>query len=64
MNKQIGDKLDVFAKEATLADAKRVNGLRAVFGEVGFCSFDIVGQSFTIVSIQYALFSLFFPSFF
>lgn len=34
VNKQIGDKLDVFAKEATLADAKRVNGLRAVFGEI------------------------------
>lgn len=34
MNEQIKAELDVFAKEATLADAKRVYGLRAVFGEV------------------------------
>ncbi|XP_042501515.1 alanine--tRNA ligase-like [Macadamia integrifolia] len=34
VNKQIKDELDVFAKEATLADAKRIFGLRAVFGEV------------------------------
>lgn len=34
VNDQIKAELDVFAKEATLADAKRVNGLRAVFGEV------------------------------
>jgi len=26
--------LDVSAKEVTLAEAKRINGLRAVFGEV------------------------------
>ncbi|KAK2664774.1 hypothetical protein Ddye_003348 [Dipteronia dyeriana] len=34
VNEQIKAELDVFAKEATLADAKRINGLRAVFGEV------------------------------
>lgn len=34
VNEQIKAELDVFAKEAALVDAKRVNGLRAVFGEV------------------------------
>ncbi|KAJ4974414.1 hypothetical protein NE237_007588 [Protea cynaroides] len=34
VNKQIKDELDIFSKEATLADAKRISGLRAVFGEV------------------------------
>ncbi|XP_043696379.1 alanine--tRNA ligase-like isoform X1 [Telopea speciosissima] len=34
VNKQIMDELTVFAKEATLAAAKRIVGLRAVFGEV------------------------------
>ncbi|PON41707.1 Alanine-tRNA ligase, class IIc [Parasponia andersonii] len=34
VNEQIKAELDVFGKEATLADAKRINGLRAVFGEV------------------------------
>ncbi|BAT91088.1 hypothetical protein VIGAN_06239400 [Vigna angularis var. angularis] len=34
VNEQIKAELDVSAKEATLADAKRINGLRAVFGEV------------------------------
>ncbi|KAK9101751.1 hypothetical protein Sjap_019005 [Stephania japonica] len=34
VNEQIKDKLDVFSKEVTLADAKRIVGLRAVFGEV------------------------------
>ncbi|CAI9755291.1 unnamed protein product [Fraxinus pennsylvanica] len=34
VNEQIKDELDVFSKETKLADAKRVNGLRAVFGEV------------------------------
>ncbi|KAK9141492.1 hypothetical protein Syun_010892 [Stephania yunnanensis] len=34
VNEQIQDKLEVFAKEVTLADAKRIVGLRAVFGEV------------------------------
>lgn len=34
MNEQIKSELDVFSKEARLADAKHVNGLRAVFGEV------------------------------
>lgn len=36
MNEQIKDELPVFAKEAALEDAKRINGLRAVFGEVNF----------------------------
>lgn len=34
VNEQIKAELDVFSKEATLAEAKRINGLRAVFGEV------------------------------
>lgn len=34
VNDQIKAELDVFANEATLADAKRITGLRAVFGEV------------------------------
>ncbi|KAJ8747823.1 hypothetical protein K2173_012412 [Erythroxylum novogranatense] len=34
VNEQIKSELDVFSKEATLAEAKRINGLRAVFGEV------------------------------
>lgn len=39
VNEQIEAELDVFAKEATLTDAKRINGLRAVFGEVSYSSF-------------------------
>ncbi|KAF6149271.1 hypothetical protein GIB67_026127 [Kingdonia uniflora] len=34
VNKQIKDELGVYAKEVDLADAKRIVGLRAVFGEV------------------------------
>ncbi|XP_021735180.1 alanine--tRNA ligase-like [Chenopodium quinoa] len=34
VNEQIKAELDVYAKEAKLTDAKRVNGLRAVFGEI------------------------------
>nr|XP_043618703.1 alanine--tRNA ligase [Erigeron canadensis] len=34
VNEQIKAELDVSAKEASLADAMRINGLRAVFGEV------------------------------
>ncbi|XP_027355094.1 alanine--tRNA ligase isoform X1 [Abrus precatorius] len=34
VNDQIKAELDVSAKEATLAEAKSINGLRAVFGEV------------------------------
>jgi alanyl-tRNA synthetase len=34
VNEQIDAKLDVYAKEVSLADAKQINGLRAVFGEV------------------------------
>ena len=36
MNQQIKDELDVYASEIKLEDAKRINGLRAVFGEVSF----------------------------
>lgn len=36
VNKQIKAEMDVFSQEATLSDAKRVKGLRAVFGEVSF----------------------------
>ncbi|XP_015900832.3 alanine--tRNA ligase [Ziziphus jujuba] len=34
VNEQIKDELEVFAKEANLGEAMRINGLRAVFGEV------------------------------
>ncbi|WVZ64369.1 hypothetical protein U9M48_013893 [Paspalum notatum var. saurae] len=34
VNQQIKDELDVYASEIKLADAKRINGLRAVFGEI------------------------------
>ncbi|KAL8534787.1 hypothetical protein ACS0TY_010716 [Phlomoides rotata] len=34
VNEQIKSELDVFSKETRLADAKHINGLRAVFGEV------------------------------
>ncbi|KAL0803911.1 hypothetical protein Bca101_096401 [Brassica carinata] len=34
VNKQIKDELDVFSKESVLSEAKRIKGLRAVFGEV------------------------------
>ncbi|KAJ4815648.1 Alanine--tRNA ligase [Rhynchospora pubera] len=34
VNKQIKDELDVYAQEVTLVSAKRINGLRAVFGEI------------------------------
>ncbi|KAG8390518.1 hypothetical protein BUALT_Bualt01G0091700 [Buddleja alternifolia] len=34
VNEQIEAELDVFSKNTRLADAKRINGLRAVFGEV------------------------------
>ncbi|KAH9313613.1 hypothetical protein KI387_022240, partial [Taxus chinensis] len=34
VNQQIKDELDVYAKEAGLMEAKRILGLRAVFGEV------------------------------
>ncbi|KAL1813606.1 alanine--tRNA ligase isoform X2 [Daucus carota subsp. sativus] len=34
VNEQIKAELDVYSKEANLSEAKRVNGLRAVFGEV------------------------------
>ncbi|KAG1327523.1 putative Alanine--tRNA ligase [Cocos nucifera] len=34
VNQQIKDELDVYAKEASLAAAKQITGLRAVFGEI------------------------------
>ncbi|OAY82969.1 Alanine--tRNA ligase [Ananas comosus] len=34
VNQQIKDALDVYASEANLADARRITGLRAVFGEI------------------------------
>ncbi|XP_065865617.1 alanine--tRNA ligase isoform X2 [Euphorbia lathyris] len=34
VNNQIKAELEVYAKEVTLSEAKRINGLRAVFGEV------------------------------
>ncbi|CAO2165023.1 unnamed protein product [Urochloa humidicola] len=34
VNQQIKDELDVYAHEIKLEDAKRINGLRAVFGEI------------------------------
>ncbi|VFQ73750.1 unnamed protein product [Cuscuta campestris] len=34
VNEQIEAEMDVFSQEATLTDAKRIKGLRAVFGEV------------------------------
>lgn len=36
VNQQIEDELGVYALEIKLEDAKRINGLRAVFGEVSF----------------------------
>ena len=36
VNEQIKAEMDVFSEEAKLADARRINGLRAVFGEVSF----------------------------
>ena len=42
VNEQINAELDVFSKEASLADAKSINGLRAVFGEVSRNSFMII----------------------
>ena len=34
VSQQITDELPVYAKEASLVEAKRIMGLRAVFGEV------------------------------
>lgn len=36
MSQQIRDEMSVYTKEASLAEAKRIMGLRAVFGEVLF----------------------------
>ena len=42
VNEQIKAELDVYSKEATLAEAKRINGLRAVFGEVSLSIYFIM----------------------
>ena len=34
VNEQIQAELDVYSKETILADTKRINGLRVVFGEI------------------------------
>lgn len=34
VNTQIKDELEVYSKESVLSEAKRIKGLRAVFGEV------------------------------
>ena len=36
VSQQIKDELPVYAKEASLVEAKRIMGLRAVFGEVSY----------------------------
>ncbi|KAJ6990637.1 hypothetical protein NC653_019028 [Populus alba x Populus x berolinensis] len=38
VNGQIKDELDVFAKETALTEAKQINSLRAVFGEVSLAA--------------------------
>lgn len=45
VNEQIKAQLDVFSKETRLADAKSINGLRAVFGEVSGSGFILIGFS-------------------
>lgn len=54
VNEQIEAELDVFAKEATLTDAKRIKGLRAVFGEVSSSGFLIVFWSSVVHEPQSA----------
>lgn len=51
MNEQIKAGLGVFAKDATLAEAKRINGLRAVFGEVSLCILASVSFQVNIFTI-------------
>lgn len=46
VNEQIKAELDVYSKEVTLAEAKRINGLRAVFGEVSLSIFLIMAFLF------------------
>lgn len=46
VNEQIKAELDVYSKEVTLAEAKRINGLRAVFGEVSLSIFLIMAFFF------------------
>lgn len=45
VNEQIKAQLDVFSKETRLADAKSINGLRAVFGEVSRSWSFLIGLS-------------------
>jgi hypothetical protein len=49
VNEQIKAELDVNAKEVTLADAKRINGLRAVFGEVS----SVISLYFLLSHLEY-----------
>lgn len=42
VNQQIKDELGVYALEIKLEDAKRINGLRAVFGEVSFLDHEML----------------------
>ena len=49
VKKQIEDELEVFAQEIKLADAERINGLRAVFGEV--CSLTLRGIPCSHISV-------------
>jgi alanyl-tRNA synthetase len=46
VNEQIKAELDVFAMESILAEAKQINGLRAVFGEVS-CSILFIFVSYS-----------------
>lgn len=46
VNEQIKAEFDVSAKEATLAEAKGINGLRAVFGEVS----NVISRFFLVSS--------------
>lgn len=55
VNEQIKAELDVYAKETPLPEAKGINGLRAVFGEVSYISFSFLIFPFLIGSILYFL---------
>jgi alanyl-tRNA synthetase len=55
VNQQIKDELEVSAQEIKLADAKRINGLRAVFGEV--CSLTQLDIPSSHVSLAYPVVS-------
>lgn len=52
MNEQIKEGLPVFAKEAALEDARRINGLRAVFGEVSLLMLTSVFSTVNMLMIH------------